>query len=87
MSTIQGYKIKKELKCVGGCYANNYGVNAYLLEDGDVFLQAIKLGRKIPDHHAKMSFDYFEQRFRDDNKSGYTLVLDALEFLDPEFPE
>lgn len=82
MKTKQGLKIEKELKMVGECYCNNFGVEAYKLEDGRIFLQATKLGRKIPNHWSIVSRDYFLERFRNEEKSNYETCLDALKFLE-----
>ena len=75
MKTKQGKKVKAQLEMVGNCYFNNYGVEVYLLENGNIFLQALKHGRKIPDHHLEMLVDDFEARFRNENKSNIDLVL------------
>ncbi len=87
MKTKQGKPIEKELGLVGHCYYNNFGVEAYLLKNGKVFMQAMKLGKKIPDHYVEISLEYFTERFRDENKSDITLILDALRFLDPYYEE
>lgn len=88
METKQGKKVKKYLDMVGGGYFNNRGVEAYELEDGQIFLQAVKLGRKIPNHWSIISRDIYEERFMGDRFVGscdIDIICDACNFVDPEY--
>ena len=89
MKTKQGKNVKKYLGIVGGFFWNNRGVDAYELEDGMIFLQGMKLNRKIPNHWSIISKDYYEERFVADF-DDVNIVCDACNFVDPNygyFPE
>jgi len=85
--TKKGKRVECELGLVGGMYYNNYGVECWKLEDGNVFMQAFRMGRMIHNHCIDIPFDYFVERFRDNSKGDADLVIDALQFLDPEFED
>lgn len=74
------YILEKELAMIGGSYFNNYGVNAFLLEDGNILLCPAKHGRSITKKSKIVSFDYFQERFRDENKCDWDLNIDALKY-------
>lgn len=87
MATIQGHKIKKACGLVGNAYFNNFGVEYYLLEDGEIMMQGMKYGRKIPKFNAKISKEFFEERFNADDSNNIDNIIGAIQFLDPEYGE
>ena len=64
---------------------NNYGVIYYEIDGGKVVMQAVKLHRKIPKHRIEIKKKYFEERFKNPERSEMANVIDALEFLDPDY--
>ena len=73
----------RELGMVGGCFYNDFGVRAFELTNGQIRLEGHKLTRRIPNFTMIISERYFESRFRDENKTGFQLFLDAIEFVNP----
>jgi hypothetical protein len=81
---IHGHKIEKDLGLMGDCYFNNYGVRVYVTKEGRYLLQAMKMGRKIPNHWNDISESFYNENFSNPNLAS---VVKALEFLDPDFQE
>ena len=81
MKTKLGHKVLCELEMVGGCYYNNYGVNAYKLTDGNVFIEAVKMGRRIYKANAILTMQHFKGLFRDENLTGWENFKEAMIYL------
>lgn len=83
--TIQGRKIVKSLGLLRDIYYNNYGIEAILLDTGEVFVGAKKLGRRIPENNMILpSIEHYKRLFDDETKSDLSVIRSGLVRLDPE---
>lgn len=79
----QKYKVKKELGLVGEAYYNNYGIEAYLLENNEVFLQGVKLWKKIPNHWVVIDKSFYDEI--NSMPCDHSKFLEALRLVDPDY--
>ena len=84
MKKIPKYIVEKTLRSVGNMSYNGYSVDCDLLDDGRVHMKMTKYRRYVPYSSQIVSYDYFQVRFRDEDKTDYELLMDALEFCDPD---
>lgn len=83
MKKLPKYIVKKSLMSVGNMRFNGYSVDCDLLDDGKVKMNMTKFCKYVPYSTQIVDYDYFQERFRDEAKTDYGLLMDALDFCNP----
>ena len=84
MKKLPKYIVTKSLRSIGNMSFNGYSIECDLLDDGRVKMNMTKNTRYVPYSTQIVDYDYFQERFRDESKTDYGLLMDALDFCDPK---
>lgn len=85
MKKLPKYIVTKSLTSVGNMRFNGYSVECDLLDNGKIKMNMTKFTRYVPRSTKIVDYDYFQKRFRDESKTDYELLMDALAFCEPEY--
>lgn len=83
MKKLPKYIVEKSLRPVGHMRLNGYCVECDLLEDGRIKMNMTKNMKYVPYSTQIVEYEYFQERFRDEDKSDHDLLIDALAFCEP----